>query len=43
MYPLMRVYMVRQVSGKVKFLTGGNGATDVHNGSTPKPATRESG
>ncbi len=35
--------MVEQVSGKVEFLTGGNGKADVHNGPNPKPATRASG
>lgn len=37
------VYMYKQVSGKVKILTGGNGTTGIHNGPIPKPATRESG
>ena len=37
------VYMDKQVSGKVKILTGGNGTTGIHNGPIPKPATRESG
>lgn len=40
---MVGVYIVVQVSGKVKILTGGNGTTDVHNGPMPKPATRESG
>ena len=35
------VYMDKQVSGKVKILTGGNGTTGIHNGPIPKPATRE--
>ena len=26
------VYMDKQVSGKVKILTGGNGTTGIHNG-----------
>ncbi|GDZ34988.1 hypothetical protein MCC02031_16870 [Bifidobacteriaceae bacterium MCC02031] len=43
LYPYRRVYMVPQVSGKVKTLTGGNGETDDHNGPPPKPATRECG
>ena len=37
------VYMDKQVSGKVKILTGGNGTTGIDNGPMPKPATRESG
>ena len=31
--------MDKQVSGKVKILTGGNGTTGIHNGPIPKPAT----
>ena len=40
---MVGVYIVVQVSGKVKILTGGNGTTDVHNSPMLKPATRESG
>ena len=42
-YRMAGVYMDKQVSGKVKILTGGNGTTGIHNGPIPKPATRESG
>ena len=34
---MVGVYIVVQVSGKVKILTGGNGTTDVHNSPMPKP------
>lgn len=37
---MVGVYMDKQVSGKVKILTGGNGMADIHNGPIPKPATR---